>query len=444
MQTIADTFRPNLKEWRDNRLIEVDPGQARELTVTAGDQSMRLERTGTRWSFADSGAPADANEVRTLLDKLRGATALNFESGVSADPERFGFDSPRGTITISGAGGETTRIAFGAYADPKTKRLVHARVGDSDTAVKLLDRDVTALLREPSHYRDRTVASVALNRLGAIEITHATDDQPLTIKLEKRGDTWEMTQPVASATDEMAVRKLIGLLGNFHAQRIVDRGDESLGKWGLDDPALRVTYTYAGDPIIQLGSNGAKPVQPEPQDLTFIAAQKDGKLYVVRTEDDSIIYELDNTIWPTLSAEFRKTDLFNFDEKQVSQVRFRDGEDTQGFDRNGQTWAYYPEPDIPIADKSVTNYLLRVRDIKVVRVIAYNVADFAAYGLENPRYAVEVAVDGNTLPKLLISEKTTADGLHYARSASAPHVFLLPADTLDRLNITLSAFEDRT
>ncbi|HRX85134.1 MAG TPA: DUF4340 domain-containing protein, partial [Phycisphaerae bacterium] len=145
----------------------------------------------------------------------------------------------------------------------------------------------------------------------------------------------------------------------------------------------------------------------------------------------------------TLTAEYRKTDLFAFEPDQATRVTFRDGENTQGFEQTGGKWVYVPEADIPIKDDAVKNYLVRVHDLKVARVVEYNATDLAQYGLDQPAYEVNVSVGGEALPALLISAKTDANGAHYAKSANAPHVFLLPPDALDRLRIDLGEFESK-
>lgn len=444
MKTLADRFKPDLKEWRENRLLEQDPGRARSITITAGDQATRLERVGTEWTLADNGAPADKSEARSLLDALRDAKAVNFEPGVAADPAKFGLDNPRGTIEVAFEGGETHRIAIGGYADTQTQRLVFAQVDDNDTAMKLLASDVTKLLREPSAFRDRTVASVAEDRLRGIALTQPVAGKPQSVELVNSNGAWRMTAPVDAAVDDAAVRALVALLGNFHASRLIDvpaGGD--LAAYGLAEAPIELTYTYQPADVVQVDSNGATTVPAEPQKLTLRLGKHEGKVYAQRTESEGIVYEVDPAVWTALTAELRKGDLFAFDPQQVTRVTVRDGVNTQGFEQTAGKWVYIPEADIPIDGEKVKNYLVRLHDLKVARVVEYNAADLAAYGLDQPAYAVEVSVGEAALPALLISQQTDETGAHFAKSADAPHVFLLPADALDRVRIDLSEFEPK-
>ncbi|HRX87234.1 MAG TPA: DUF4340 domain-containing protein, partial [Phycisphaerae bacterium] len=222
MKTVADRLKPNLKEWRDNRLLEQEPTQAQSITISSDNEATTLERVGTQWTFAGSGAPADKTEIQGLLDALRDTKALNFEPGASADPAQFGLDNPRGSLDVTFANGKTHHIAFGGYADPQTKRLVYARVDDSDTAMKLLAADVAKLLREPGAFRDRTVASVQEQRLRSIKLTEPVANRSQTIELASSNGVWTMTAPVKAAVNDTQVRALVALLGNFHANRIID------------------------------------------------------------------------------------------------------------------------------------------------------------------------------------------------------------------------------
>jgi hypothetical protein len=100
-----------------------------------------------------------------------------------------------------------------------------------------------------------------------------------------------------------------------------------------------------------------------------------------------------------------------------------------------------PEADIAVKAEAVTNYVLRVKDLKVDRVVEYNAADLADYGLDAPQFELIVEINDIAMPALLISEERADNSGWYARSADAPHVLLLPADTVDRIRIDLAEFE---
>lgn len=446
MKSVAERFQPNLKEWRDNRLFEQEPTRAERITITSGEKTTTLERVGTSWTFAESGAPADKTEVQVLLDGLRDAKALNFETGINEDPEKFGFDDPRGTLEVAFAGDVKHHIVFGAYADEKTQRLVYARVDAAEAAHKLHASEVSKLLREPGAFRDRTVASIQEDRLRSIALTQPVADRSMTVEFASTNGVWTMTEPVSAAVNDVQVRALVTLLGNFHAKRIIDvENAAALAEYGLDDAPVRLTYTYQPAPVVQVGTNGETTTVPaDAQSLSVHVAEKDGKTFTLRTEDESVVYEVDPSVWATLTAEYRKPELFAFDPEQVSRVTFREGEDEQGFDRESGKWVYLPEADIPISEHAVADYVLRVRDLKVARVVEYDAGDLSAYGLDAPAYEVNVSLDGEALPALLVSQSKDESGAHYAKSADAPHVFLLPADTLDRVRIDLAEFESKT
>jgi len=445
MKTVADRFKPNLREWYDNRLVEQDPSRARRVTISSGDVVTTLERAGARWTMLETGAPADSQEVTRLLDALRDAKALNFEAGAADDPARFGFDAPRGTLEIEYPDDAKVRLTFGAYADPKTQRLVYARIDDSPAAAKLHANDVTSLLRKPADFRDRTVAHVAEDRLQRIVLSQPIEDRRIDVTIARADDVWRMVEPVDAPVDDAQMRKLVALLGNWHASRLVDRpADRSLDEFGLDGPTLDLNYTYAPDPIVHVDSDGAKQVPAEPVTLTVRVARHDDAVYALRAENDSVVFQVDAAAWDTLSAEFRKPDVFDIDVEQLSKVTLRDGDDTQGFEKQSGKWVYLPEADIPLNEEAVKNYLLRLRDLKVVRVVEYNPADLARYGLDAPAQELTLTANGQDLPALLISGKTNADGALYARSADAPHVFVIPKDVLDRIRINLAEFETGT
>ncbi len=441
MKSVADTFKPDLKAWRENRLIERDPATARRVELTVEGESRTFTRAGTQWSYAESGATADSTEMRQFLNAIKNTEAVNFVGGAQDSPAEFGLADPRAVIVLAFDADQTHRIVIGGYADPAKKRLVYVQVDGADSVAKVHVSDANALLRPGSAFRDKSVLTIRKNDIERIVLGRPANEGRQTFAFEREDGVWSMTAPVGSAVNDAQMSKLVNLLAELRAQRIVEGDVEDLGKFGLDDPQFSVEVTYAGQPIVKIDDGQTERRPGEPVVAEVLVSRGDDAVYAHRPADPGVVYVVGEVVVDILSAEYRKSDLYSFDAEQVSKVTVRHGDLTQGFTKSDGQWEYVPESDIPVEDDAVTNYVLRVADLKVDHVVAYHVDDMAAYGLDEPAWEVGVELDGHALPALLIADQKTDEGLWYARSADAPHVLALPADTAERIRIDLAEFE---
>lgn len=489
MQTVADKFKPDLSQWRDNRISTQDAMTARSFDLIAGGDSATFVRSGSAWSYELTSEPADRTEVESLLRRINEIQATNFEN-IGGNPARFGLDDPQATLTLTfDEGSEPLKLEVGGFADPTTKRLVYLRVGRSDAIAKIRINDAEVLRRPPSAYRDRTIISVERDRFSALAIDRKITDQPrLKFTLTRGDDGWSMTEPVERSVDAEKVNSLLAALDGLRARTLIEPDD--LATYGLDDPAIRLAFTYLPPVTFQLepepadddadqpqpdaepadaaGTNGEasaddapadqpqdeataheekpkrlvpKPYQPPAETLSVSLARRDNKVYLLRDASPDVVYLVEPALWEQLGAEFLSLDLFSLEPSSASVVRLEEGDQTQGFSRTGDGWEYLPESDIPVDPTKITNYLLRISELKPVACVEYESQDLAAYGLDKPQYRLTVESEGEPQRTLEISEKTATDGHHYAKMSDSGDVLVLPADALDRIRINVAEFE---
>ncbi len=463
LNTIADKFQPNLKEWRNNAIVEKDPTTAREVEVTTDGQSVTLERSGLDWNFAD-GRPADRKSVDLLLQTIKSVEAVGFDSGVESNPAKFGLDNPQGTIVLTYDDGTKVPIAIGGYTDSVTKRLVYARTDEQDTVAKIRVEEVKKLLLKPSDFRDRTVVNVPADRLQQLKIRRpgppgvGEEGTQQKLTLVNENDAWHLTEPVMALADEKQVDKLTKSLSDLVAQKAIDAGGD-LSQYGLDHPDVELTYTFlpptayriepaeattqpATQPSSQPVKMVPKPYQPPAESYTLDMARKDGKTYVIKSEQPNIVYVLGSGVYDDVTAEFRDTDLFTFEAPKVTGFTLVEDGVEHGFKKTDKGWEYSREPDLPIDAKKVTNYLLQVDNLAATRYVVNEGADLAHYGLDAPQYSLTVEVKDKTLPGLLVSSQEAPGGGRYAMLEGSSAVFVLPADAINRIQIKIAEFEE--
>ena len=453
-KNLADTFRPNLKEWRDNRLIERDPVTARSLTLTLDGEATRFERSGTDWSFAETRRRADEIEINRLLTSIKNLLAVNFVSPGSGSDTEFGFENPKASIELKFDGNTpSVAVTIGSLTDTVSKKLNYIRANDTVAKVKTLD--LATMLRSPSVYRDSTVDALPTDRLQAITIDRsaaATDSigPDMSFTMTQTDGTWSMTAPVQRGVDTDQMDRLLSTLANLRAKKIIDVApDGDLSQFGLSDPIVRLTYTslppkafrVMPDAMNSNGTNRVEPIQPPAETFELSFGQADGKVYAQHAPTPEYVFHIAETLLPDFLAEYRNKQMFAFEAGDVTAVSFTQSENTIGLSNDEGTWTYAQEPDLPLDQAKVANYLLRVKNIMIARVVEYDTTNLGTYGLDAPRFQLSVSLKPGTLPALLISEKTDNAGNHFAKSAGAGDVFTVPAETIAQVGVNIDELE---
>ena len=452
MRSTYDTFKPNLKQWRDNRLVTKDPLTARKFVLTVGESSATFTRGGVDWSFAD-GLSADRELLEEYLRVLKDTNAVNFVPGGSTQPESFGLQNPQATIELTFDGDETpVRLTVGDYADPKTKRLVYLQISDNDSVAKIRVQDAEALLKKPVEFRDRTIINTPADKFESISIKSTGDgsgtDKIVTVS--RTSDTWQMTSPVSAKGNGANIASLTELLSELRAEKLIDK--PNLEEYGLDKPQLVLSYSFLPPiaykmkkPENKEGEEQAQPTlqqyQPPAETRVFAFSQKDSNTYAICTANPGLVYQVNSALWYALTAELRDTALLDFDEGEVSSVLVEENGDVQGFRGTTSAWEYVPEKDIPVDATKIANYVLQIKDIRADRYVDYQVVDLVRYGLDKPAISVTVDIKGVSLPALQVSSQTDSEGGHYGKLADSNDVFVLPPDALNRIRIHIEEFE---
>lgn len=99
-----------LDDWRNRRMVRIDTAQVRRIAVTRDRDSFELVRGDSAWTFAN-GTPADANQVRGLMNELaQGVVASRFV----ADTDSIGMLPQAGrTVVYDATGQELTAVTVG-------------------------------------------------------------------------------------------------------------------------------------------------------------------------------------------------------------------------------------------------------------------------------------------------------------------------------------------
>jgi len=454
MKTTTDKFKPVMSEWRDMKITNSNVDAATRIEIANQGRTAALVQKDGKWSLDGDGGRAEDTAVKEVLTAVKELSAVVFVESDSAEAASFGFSQPQAEVRLTVPGVEgVERITVGAYTDEKTKRMVYVRRNDLPSIGKVRSSDVEALLRAPSAYRDRTVFDLPADQLQTIVL--ATTNRYVggqdSVTIQNEDGTWTMTEPVKAAVRGDRMDKLVESLGGLRASAIASEAGEA-SAFGLHSPTATIAMTHqppVEQRIEQPAGEGepAKPVEVQPPPITseLAVTEHDGKFYAKRS-DKPTIYEVASDFHNLLLDEYRTTEVLAFDDAKVRQLSIRKGDQTNVFVKGEGRWTYQAEPDLPLDAKKVDNLLLQVKDLKTERYVRNAADDLATFGLSSPSHEVVVTLDDGTRRVLHVSSQTNdneTDKGHYSCVDDKRDVFLLAADMLKRVEVSLPELEKR-
>jgi hypothetical protein len=283
----------------------VDPAAVRTLTVTHGDDTVRITRTDTGWALAD-GVPADVPAVEAVLRTVAKTVPMDVRVGsgefdtyglAGADPIRVTVEGESGTLAAfyvgNDAAGGTSFVRFAGADD-----VYRARLGGR-----------ARFDRTPGAWRDHQVLAFDAEHIDHLTIERMTDTLELTRAgglLDDAGTVrlgrWVDAADPAFPVDDPSVNELVEALSQLRAGEVRPANQPS----GTDNPQATVTIHGLDDVTSTL-------LVGRTEDGTFAAAR--GKLDVYRVAPGL----LDRLVAPR--ATWRDRTLLAFDPAAARRVR---------------------------------------------------------------------------------------------------------------------------
>lgn len=250
------------------------------------------------------------------------------------------------------------------------------------------------------------------------------------IQLRRDGGQWKLVKPVQDEADEPAVKALLGAISGARVTKTIENAGD-LAAFGLDrpDPTVRLAIRDKPGPTIHVGKN----------------TQIGGKTYVrvgdepaVRLTASSLKFALNKQ-----AKDLRDKQLLSFQDDQVQRVDIRQGSETAALVRKDKE-AWTVEPGGHPADATeVRSYLASLRS---TRAVDFPAVETATAGLETPRLAVTVTLEGGATQTLALGSETAVGSAKqiYARRTDQPTIVTLGEWSWRTLAKDANQFRDKT
>lgn len=278
------------------------------------------------------------------------------------------------------------------------------------------------------------------------------------IKLEKRGDSWYLTQPLAWPANPNAVSRILNELQfmehetSFTVRDLAKTG-QTLADFGLAPPAMTVAFTSP-----RLAANG-QPAAEVRYVLKIGDATKVGNRLYVLSPDGTRIHVVGRSLADSLNLtldELRADTVFTIPVFEVRAFTLQTAAPANlkiRLRRDGARWTF-ESPIITRAGKTAVD--LAINGLNALRVSSFldpQAADADRTGLANP--ALRLTLDGNSRRETLLignpvsaapdaPNAVPAAAGYYAKMEDKPPVFTLslPAALLDTLKNAQETLRD--
>jgi hypothetical protein len=389
-------------DFRDHKLTDVLSTQVNKVLFKTGAGEIELERKDQHWSLAKPfRARGNDQKIGDLIAQAANARVESFVAD-SSNLAIFGLQEPRGSVALTTESGkEPVVLQIGSPLE-KDQEKIYVKLSTRDS-VLVVPKSLSGLLEtKPNDVRDRNLLRVELDIVDRLTIESAGKEK---IVLARKAESWvrkvdDKDQPINVA----AVRKLLNELQGAQVVNFAADVAADLPKYGLDQPAVKVTLSsYASENTAETKA-GEKPI------VTVLFGRTEGDAVYAKLEEEPFIVSV-----PKALLDFILTDPVQWQDLTVYQSK---PEDLTFLEvaREGL-------PTITLERDKEKNWVLAKGDGKVNQTNAQSLVNTLA-SLRAVRWAGETSSDhGLAQPKITVSFKTS----------SGAGKLLIGSETLDHL-----------
>ena len=382
---------PNLKELRDPRITRVKAADVTTLEI-AGAQGTptTLQKVNGVWQGSGDLAQLETPAVTDVLQALEDLRAIDYLDQPQ-DLAQYGLDHPRTVLTATAAGA-LAPVTLRVGSDTASGKNAYVQRGDAPTVLVVSAAQATRLAIDPLTLRAREIFSFPANQLRTIQVERGTAHYTLA----HEGGPWKLTDPADASIDLNAVTVLANALSHLRGKNVVAKGDPA--PFGLSTPAaatlhFEVAQPAATQPTTVPSSAPAEPPVIVPHMLRIGTTAKGS---FAMKDEDPYVFELDEPVYRTLTAELLDTRLFTFKPEEVTGVKIVAPGGTLEFNKVGDQWKYAPDPYVELDQTKVQDFITELTQFRAEEYLAYRDGDLPAAGLVSTPATLTVRLAGST------------------------------------------------
>ncbi len=379
----AERLVPDLTELRDPRVTRVKAADVTKLEIESGGDRIVLNKADGRWQGSGELEQLDDEAMRGLLEAIEDLEAVDYVNQ-PGPPEQYGLATPRATLTVYASGAvEPLTIRVGSKT-PSGRHAHVQRAGDP-TVIVASAAQADRLAVDALALRSRQIFEYTEILLRQIDIERPA----MTYRLVRDGTEWTLAQPADAPVAKTPVRIFTSDLARLRARQIV--GTDSFAEYGLDEPLTTITFEVLDVP----GPTTQGVTEERPNIHHTLRLSRVAGVPYARKDDAPYVFELDDTVWKSLTGELIEPKLFSFDAEAIRSVRIESTGGTLMFVKQDGEWTYPADPYVDLSQKTVGDFVKEIAELRAEAFFAYRDGDLAAEQLIDPpaRLIINLAGD---------------------------------------------------
>jgi hypothetical protein len=401
-------------DFRDHKLTDVVSTQVNKFTIKGAAGEIELEKKAQHWSL-NKPFKARGNDQK-VGDLIAQAANVHVESFVadSSNLATFGLQEPRGSVTLSTEGSKEPVVLQIGQPLEKDKEKIYVKLSTRDS-VLVVPKGVEGLLgTKPNDVRDRNLLRVEADIVDRMTIEPKSGEK---IVLARKGESW--VRKVGDKDEPINVLAATRLLGELQTQQVQDFVADiatELPKYGLDQPAVKITLSsYASENTAETKA-GEKPI------VTVLLGRIEGDKVYAKLDDEPFVVDisrsfldfalLDPLQWQDLTIYQNKAD--DIAALEIS----REGQPTVTLERDKDKKWTLVKGDGQVNQTNVQSLVNTLAGLRAVRWVG---ATTPEHGLAQPKMTI-LFKTASGAGKLLIGAETS-DLLSYASAEGKAGTF---------------------
>jgi hypothetical protein len=396
-----------LKEELSRRFFRVNKSQIEFLRIQNFKGTFNIAKNNDEWQITlPMHLPTDHEAINELLHVItNGKIVKIISTDIKRRPE-FALDTPMSVLNI-GYGGKIDELSIGNQNPGKTGYYAFVK---GINAIFLID-EKTAKISSLGLYelREKSLFRFDSDIITSIKIIKKNN----IITLNKQENTWRVISPLNGKADSQEIMAFLDELLNQRAIEFYDDQIPDISKFSNTIKLLLSDNKSELNEIdVYYWGTGATE--------GTVAYQK-GEKYAGRLPRDFWIF-IDRE-----ASDFRYRNLFDFKEENVGRIKVTKNTVSYNLARKSNNW--YVDGDMANGER-VTAFMWLLKDWKADKIL--NLIS----PIEKEKNSLEIVVhdgQGNTLGRLIVSEKIESESIGFDRDKQEFFLHYAIADNLENI-----------
>ncbi len=430
-QAVKKAIDKKPDDFRDKKLTDLTTTQVSRLIVKSAAGEMELEKKNDHWDLVRPlRARGDDQKIGDLIAQVTTARIQQFLADDRGDLHVYGLTEPRGAITLFGENDKQGQMLQIGAVPEKQKDQVYARFASRGFVYTLPKKVEEVLNARPNDLRDKHLARIDRNNLDRLTIDASGKGK---IVLARKDDNWTIASRNNAAANSTEVRRLIDTLGNEQVTRFVEDVASNLPKYGLDKPALQLTFSSFASENTAESKAGEQPF------ATIAFGKIEGDNVYARLGDEPFVLAVRKSLLESIYTDplqWQDVTIFNFKPEEIHRLTLKTDKEQTLMRGPGNQWKWASGEGGPINQTNVQSLLNTLAKLHAVR---WTGATQPQHGFDKPQFTVTftTSTDDKTLHRLTVGTPT-ADGMWCARVDEREGTFAMNNPDLNALKLPLT------